>query len=121
MNLEAIARAVTGLREVRDLLDSFDGQHDIHRAAELEGAAEKVASCAADLVDVEMPDDLQSRLAYTVKALKAAEKAAHAHRRDPLAHPLSPTRFALKTGSARGSLQGTLEILDPAHTPPSAP
>lgn len=120
MNLEAIAGAVTGLREVRDLLESFDGQPDIHRAAELEGAAEKVASCAADLVDVEVPDDLQLRLAYAVKALRAAEKAAHAYRLDPMAHPLSGARFALKTGSARGALQGTLEVLDPANRPPSA-
>ncbi|WP_162624844.1 hypothetical protein [Streptomyces cadmiisoli] len=111
--------AIAQLQEIRTLLASFEGTSSIHRAAELDGAAEKVASCAADLVDVKVPYDLQHRLAFAVKAIQAAEKAGRAHRSNPLARPLSQVRFALKTGSAQGWLQGALEIMDPANTPSS--
>ncbi|MFE9923412.1 hypothetical protein ACFYQA_18045 [Streptomyces sp. NPDC005774] len=113
------SEAITQLHEVRELLASIQEPSSIRRAAELEGAAEKVASCAADLVDVEVPRDLQLRLAFAVRALQGAEKAARAHRRNPLTRPLSHARFALNTGKAGGWIHGTLQILDPENTPPS--
>lgn len=115
------SEAIAALREVHDLLATFDEPSGIRRAAdELRGAADKVVSAAAELVDVTEPENLQRRLAFAVKATRAAEKAARAHRRNPLTRPLSHARFALKTGSARGWLQGTLEELDAASTPPSS-
>ncbi|MEU3147581.1 MULTISPECIES: hypothetical protein [unclassified Streptomyces] len=113
------SEAVAQLHEVRELLASFQGPSSIRRAAELEGAAEQVASCAADLVDVKVPRDLQLRLAFAVRALRDARKAARAHRRNPLTRPLSQARFALNTGKADGWIHGALEILDPENTPPS--
>lgn len=109
------SEAIAALREVHDLIATFDEPSSIRRAAdELGGAAERVVSCAAELVDVREPENLQQRLSFAVKAIKAAEKAARAHRRNPLTRPLSHARFALKIGSARGWLQGTLEKLDAA-------
>ena len=113
------SQAITRLREVRDLLASFDGPSSIHRAAELTGAADKVASCARDLADVEEPHDLGHQLASVAESIQAAEKAARTHHLNPLTRPLSRTRFALKTGVAGGRLQGVLETMDPANTPPS--
>ncbi|MEU1801748.1 hypothetical protein [Streptomyces sp. NPDC019937] len=113
--------AIAALREVHDLIVTFDDPSSIRRAAdELDGAADKVVACAAELVDVTEPEDLQLRLSFAVKAIRAAEKAARAHRRNPLTRPLSHARFALHMGGARGWLQGTLEKLDAAHTPPSS-
>lgn len=112
--------AISQLHEVRELLASFQDERSIREAATLEGAAEKVVSCAADLIDVNEPDNLQYRLAFAAKALQAAEKAARTYRRNPLTRPLSNARFALKTGSAGGWLHGALEIMDPANTPPSS-
>jgi hypothetical protein len=114
MNSEAVA----GLREVYDLLASCDQPSSIRRADELKDAADKVSSCAVDLIDVDEPHDLQHRLASAVRAIKAAEKAARAHRRNLLTRPLSHMRFALNVGSAHGALHVVLEKLDPANTPP---
>lgn len=101
-------------------MTTFDEPSRIRRAAdELEGAADKVVACAAELVDIPEPENLQLRLSFAVKAIRAAEKAARAHRRNPLTRPLSHARFALNTGKARGWLQGVLEKLDAAPTPPS--
>jgi hypothetical protein len=108
------AHAAAGLREVRDLLVSFKTPSCIRRAGELEGAADKVTSCAVDLLGA-APDHLQQRLASAVRAIRAAEKAARAHRRNPLTRPISQVRFALQTGSAIGALQVVLEELDPAE------
>ncbi|RNG17815.1 hypothetical protein [Streptomyces botrytidirepellens] len=114
------SEVIAALREVHDLLTTFDEPSRIRRAAdELEGAADKVVACAAELVDVPEPENLQLRLSFAVKAIRAAEKAARAHRRNPLTRPLSHARFALNTGKARGWLQGILEKLDAAPTPPS--
>ncbi|MFI0775461.1 hypothetical protein [Streptomyces sp. NPDC021212] len=117
------SESIAALREVHDLIASFDDPSSIRRAAdELPGVAEKLVSCAAELVDVTQPDNLQRRLSFAVKAIRAAEKAARAHRRNPLTRPLSHARFALNAGAARGWLQGTLEELDgAASTPPSPP
>jgi hypothetical protein len=108
------AHAAAGLREVRDLLATFKTPSCIHRVSELDGTADKVTSCAVDLLDAE-PDHLQQRLASAVRAIHAAEKAAKAHRRNPLTRPISQVRFALNTGSAMGALQVVLEELDPAE------
>jgi hypothetical protein len=108
------ANAAAGLREVRDLLATFKTPSCIHRASELEGAADKVTFCTMDLVDAEA-DHLQQRLASAVRAIHAAEKAAKTHRRNPLTRPVSQMRFAVKTGSAMGALQVVLEELDPAE------
>ena len=107
--------AIAALREVHSLVATFDDSSSIRRAAELEGAADKIVACAAELVDVTEPENLQLRLSFAVKALRAAEKAARAHRRNPLTRPLSHARFALNAGAARGWLQGTLEKLDAAN------
>lgn len=115
------SEAIAVLREVHDLLTTFDEPSSIRRAAdELEGAADKVAACAAELVDVTEPENLQVRLSFAVKAIRAAEKAARAHRRNPLTRPLSHARFALHMGGARGWLQGILEKLDAADPSPSS-
>lgn len=106
------------LHEVDDLLASFEKPSDIRRAAELAGAAEKVVACAAQLVDVPDAEDLQRRLAFAVRAIRAAEKAGRAHRRNPLTRPFSHARFALRTGSSRGWIQTVMRRLDPEYTPP---
>lgn len=105
------AKAAAELREVRDLLMTFETPSSIHRADELEGTAEKVTSCAMELRDT----DAEQRLASAAKAIQTAEKAAETHRRNPLTRPISQARFAVKTGSALGSLQLVLEELDPAE------
>ncbi|CAL9640739.1 hypothetical protein SUDANB145_06327 [Streptomyces sp. enrichment culture] len=114
------SQALAGLREVQDLLASFDGPSSIGRAGELEGAAEKVAACAAELVGAEASHDVQARLASAVQALEAAEKAARAHRRNPLTRPLSRARFAFQAGSGQGWLRGALEKSDGTNTRPSS-
>lgn len=114
MSSEAIAR----LHEVHALLVSFGDAPSIRRATELAGAAETVAACATELVDVTEPENLQLRLLFAAKALTAAEKAGRAHRRNPLTRPVSHMRFALKIGSAQGSLHVILAALDPENTPP---
>lgn len=96
------------------MLATFKTPSCIHRAGELDGAADKVTSCAAELLDAE-GDRLQERLASAVGAIQAAEKAADAYQRSPLPRPISQARFALKTGSAMGALQLALEELDPAE------
>ncbi|MDT0445200.1 hypothetical protein [Streptomyces johnsoniae] len=113
------AESIARLREVLQLLKSFHEPADIRRAPALEPAVDKVVSAAAELVDVTEPENLQ-RLALAVKAIKAAQKAARAHRRNPLTRPLSHARFALKVGSAQGAIQGVVDKLDPADTRPSS-
>lgn len=104
------AQAVAGLREAHDLLATFRTPSGIHRARELKGTADKISSCAVDLLDDE-PEHLRRRLASAVSAVDAAEKAARAHRRNPLTRPISQTLFTLKTGSALGALQLVLDEL----------
>ncbi|MFD5318097.1 hypothetical protein [Streptomyces sp. NPDC127098] len=110
--------AIAGLHEVHNLLVSFGDAPDIRRAPVLEGAAEKVAASATELVDVTEPEDLQMRLLWAVRSLEAARKAGRAHRRNPLTRPLSHARFALRIGAAQGSLHVVLAALDPENTPP---
>ncbi|MER5390424.1 hypothetical protein [Saccharopolyspora sp. NPDC002686] len=106
--------AAEGLREVRALLATFKTPSCIQRAGELDGVADKVASCAAELLDAE-GDQLQERLASAASAIRAAEKAADTYQRTPLTRAMSQARFALKTGAAMGSIQLALEELDPAE------
>ncbi|MGW8849222.1 hypothetical protein H7827_10850 [Streptomyces sp. JH002] len=108
------ADAIAGLRQVHARLKSI-GPDTIPRPHELEAAAEKVLACSAELVDVAEPEEVRRLLAYAVKSLKAAEKAAHAHHSDPAGRPLAPVRFALKAGSADGALDSALELLDPGN------
>lgn len=117
MSLQATAR----LREVHTQLASFDGPAAVHRADELSGVVGQLSACAAQLAEVTEPDDLQERLASAVKALKAAEKAARAHRRNPLTRPLTQLRFALNLGKAHGWIEGILEKWDPTFTPTPPP
>ncbi len=107
------AEAAEELREVRAVLKTFNGPSCIHRASELDAAWGKVLS-AMELLDAEA-DHLRQRLAAAVTSLRAAQKAAKAHRRNPLTRPISHARFALRTGSALGSVQVVLEELDPAE------
>ncbi|MCU4747164.1 MULTISPECIES: hypothetical protein [Streptomyces] len=110
------ADAIAGLRQVHARLKSI-GADTIPRPHELEAAAEKVLACSAELGDVAVaePEEVRRLLAYAVKSLRAAEKAAHAHHSDPAGRPLAPVRFALKAGSADGALEGALELLDPGN------
>ncbi|APU22610.1 hypothetical protein [Actinoalloteichus sp. GBA129-24] len=107
--------AEASLREVRDLLMTFKTPACIHRVSELDGAADRVIACAVELLDPEA-EQLQRRLASAVRAIQAAEKAAEAHRRNPLTRPISQARFAMQTGSATGAIQIVLEELNPAET-----
>ncbi|GAB3473609.1 hypothetical protein GCM10027521_00530 [Amycolatopsis cihanbeyliensis] len=106
--------AAAELREVRDLLMTFTEPSCIHRADELEGATGKVTR-AMDLLGADA-DRIQLRLALAIKALRAAERAAKAYRRNPVTRPISQARFASKTGSAMGAVQVVLEELDPAES-----
>lgn len=108
MSSEPIAR----LREISTKLRSFDGPDSIARTDELEGVAEQIGSCAADLNDVEDRARVQYRLTVAVKSTQAARKAGRAHRRNPLTRPLSQARFALNMGKAAGGVRSALEILE---------
>ncbi|MFC9067722.1 hypothetical protein [Streptomyces harbinensis] len=105
------AETITGLREVHALLKSLETQ-DIHRPDVVREAAKLIVARSLELVDVTEPEDAQQRLAFAVRDLKSAEKAARSHRRNPLARPLSRARFAFTTRSAEGWVGGVLEDLD---------
>ena len=117
MSVQATAR----LREVHTQLASFDGPSAVHRADELTGVLDQLSVCAARFADVGGPGDCQEELGSAVRALQAAEKAARAHRRNPLTRPLSQLRFALNLGKAHGWIEGVLEQLDPTFTPTPPP
>ncbi|MER7083024.1 hypothetical protein [Saccharopolyspora kobensis] len=108
------AHAAAGLREVRDLLATFTTPSCIERAGELEGAADKVTSCAAELLDVDS-ERLQHHLASAVRSIQSAEQTAASYERNPLSRPIAQARFAMQTGVAMGALQVALEELDPAE------
>ncbi|MDA3647080.1 hypothetical protein LZ318_13540 [Saccharopolyspora indica] len=107
-------QAAAGLREVRGLLATFTTPSCIQRAGELGGAADKVASCAAELLDVES-ERLQHQLATAVRSIRSAERTAASYERNPLTRPISQARFAMQTGVAMGAVQVALEELDPAE------
>lgn len=108
------AHAAAGLREVRDLLATFTTPSCIQRAGELEGAADKVTSCAAGLLDIDS-ELLQQRLASAVRSIRSAEQTAASYERNPLTRTISQVRFAMQTGVAMGAIQVALEELDPAE------
>lgn len=108
------AHAAAGLREIRNLLATFTTPSCIERADELDGAADKVTSCAAELLDVES-ERLQLRLASAVRSIQSATKAAVSYQQNPLTRPISQARFAMQTGVAMGAIQVALEELDPAE------
>ncbi|GAB2919176.1 hypothetical protein [Streptomyces mayteni] len=111
--------AIAGLHDVFNLLRTFEGDGlTIRRAGALEGAAEKVTAASLELIDVTEPEELPRWLQSAVKALQTAEKAARAHRRNPLTRPISHTRFALNVGIAQGGVHLALAALDPENTPP---
>lgn len=107
------SEAIVQIREISAKLDSFDEPGTIRRADELEGVADQIASCAADLLDVEEPARVQYRLTVASRSVRTAQKLGRAYKRNPLTRPLSHARFALNLGKARGGLQGVLEILGP--------